>query len=181
MINKRLIKDFELSFIDTEFTGVGLEHELIEIAVIRVNSFNFSVLDEWEVKIKPQHIELADEKALKINGYNEKDWQDALEPKEALKKFLEKVDDSMLVGHNLSNDWFYICKALMENNLAPTFFYKGIDTFSLAWQKLRNDKDIRSLGLSELANYFGIVREKPHSALDDALTAYKVFLKLIEI
>ncbi len=181
MIIKKPIKDFDLSFIDTEFTGVGLEHELIEIAVIRVNSFNFSVLDEWEAKIKPQHIELAQEEALKINGYNEKDWENAMEPKEALEKFLEKVDGSMLVGHNLSNDWFYICKALLENNLAPTFFYKNIDTFSLAWQKLRNDKNIKTLSLGELTRYFGITREKPHSALDDARTAYKVFLKLIDV
>ncbi len=180
-MEKKLFKDFDFAFIDTETTGTGPHHELIEIAVLRVSSFNFAVLEEWEAKIKPRHIELADPEALKINHYNEKDWESALEEETALKSFLEKTDKTILVGHNLTFDWFYIHKALAAYNFQPTFWYKSLDTVSLAWQKLRHNPAIKSFSLEELASFFGINREKPHSALDDTRATYKVFLELLKI
>ena len=174
------MKEFDLSFIDTETTGLDPRHELIELGVIKVNGRNFSILEEWEIKIKPRHLELADPEALKINHYSEKEWQKAVELETALKIFLEKTANTILVGHNLPFDWFYIHKALAECNLKPTFYYKGLDTFSFGWQKLRQSPDFQKLSLSEMADYFGITREKPHSALDDARITYKVFIKLLE-
>jgi len=178
---QKLFRDFDLAFIDTETTGRSFNHELIEMAVVRVSGFNFSVLEEWEAKIKPKHLELADPESLQVSHYNDKDWVNALDEETALKTFLQKTEKTILVGHNLTFDWFYIHKALGAYNLQPTFWYKSIDTFSLAWQKLRNNPGIRYLSLGELAAYFGITREKPHTALDDARIAYKVFLKLIEL
>lgn len=181
MNNKLNFRDFDLAFIDAEMTGRGFNCELTEIAVVRANSFNFAISGEWETKIKPRHLETAEQEALQITGYNEKDWADALDEETALKIFLQKVEKTILVGHNISFDLFYIYKGLATYNLTPTFWYKSLDTFSLAWQKLRNSSNLRHLGLNELMNYFGMTREKPHSALDDARTAYKVFLKLIEL
>lgn len=180
MIERKSFKDFDLVFVDTETTGLNLNNELIEIGLVRASGFNFSVIEEWEVKIKPKRIELASPDALKINHYNEKDWETALDAEAAMKMFLEKAENSILVGHNLAFDWFYIHKALAEYNLKPTFWYKSLDTFCLAWEKLRNNPAIKYLSLSELAGFFGINQEKPHSALDDAKTTYKLFLKLVE-
>ena len=179
-IKKIPLKEFDLSFIDTETTGLELNHELIEIGVIRARKDDFKILEEWEIKIKPRHPELADPEALKINHYSEEEWQKAVDLETALKIFLEKTANTILVGHNLLFDWFYIHKSLAECNLKPTFYYKGLDTFSFGWQKLRQSPDFQRLSLSEMADYFGILREKSHSALDDARTTYKVFLKLLE-
>jgi len=181
MNNKPNFRDFDLAFIDTETTGRGFKNELIEIAVIRVNSFNFGILEEWETKIKPYSLEFAEDEALKITHYNEKDWENAPDEETALKIFLQKVEKTILVGQNINFDLFFIYKALARYNLVPTFWYKTLDVFSLGWQKLRNNPDIKYLSLSEMASYFGINQEKPHSALDDARTAYKVFLKLINV
>ncbi len=172
-------KDFDFAFIDIETTGRSFNHEIIEIAVLRVSSYNFSVLEEWVVKIKPRHLEIAEPEALKINHYNDKDWLEALDEETALKIFLEKTEKTILIGHNITFDWLYIHKALAVYNLEPTFWYKSLDTVSLAWQKLRHNQIIKSFSLGELATYFGISREKPHSALDDVRTTCKVFLKLI--
>lgn len=174
------IKDFDLAFIDAEMTGRGPEHELVEIAVVRVNGFNFGVLEEWETKIRPRHIENADPESLAVCGYSEEAWQGASTPEEAMKIFLKKTEGAMLAGHALNNDWFYIIKTLAAHNLAPTFFFKYIDIFSLAWMKLRRDPAIKLLSLKELARYYVIPQERPHSALDDARTAYRIFLKLVQ-
>jgi len=175
------VKDFDFCFIDTETSGPEPQHELIEMAVIKASSYNFAALDEWEIKIKPRHIELADPEALEINHYNEEEWREAMDLESALKIFLEKTEKTILVGHNLIFDWFYINKALAECRLEPTFYYKGLDTFSLGWQKLRHLPNIQNLSLSEMAKHFGIVQEKAHSALSDARTTYQVFLKLNEL
>jgi len=180
MNHKINFRDFDLAFVDCEMTGRSFKHELIEIAVVRVSAFNFAVLDEWSTKIKPRNIENAEPEALKITGYNEKDWEDSLNEETALKIFLEKTDKTILVGQNISFDLSFIYKALAAYNLQPTFWYKSIDTFTLAWQKLRTNSDIRGLGLTELMTHFEMERENVHSALDDAKAAYQVFLKLIE-
>lgn len=176
---KKTLKDYDLAFIDAEMTGRGYEHELIELAVIRVSSFDFSVKDEWVTKIKPRNIANAEPEALAITGYTEEKWKDAPDLETALPQFLQKTEDTILVGHNVNNDWFYIYKSLAACKLQPTFSYRTLDTVSLAWLKLRNEPDIRRLSLRELAMHYGITIEKAHSALDDARTAYKIFMKLI--
>ncbi len=89
-MNRLNFKDFDFAFIDIETTGRSFNHEIIEIAVLRVSSYNFSVLEEWVVKIKPRHLEIAEPEALKINHYNDKDWLEALDEETALKIFLKK-------------------------------------------------------------------------------------------
>ena len=172
-------KDLDLAFIDTETSGRGFEHEIIEIAVVRASGYNFSILDEWEAKIKPKRIEIAEAAALKVNHYSEADWADALDLEVGLKTFLEKTKDAILVAHNLVFDWYYIHKSLEECKLETTFWFKGLDTISLAWMKLRNSQDIRTLGFNELKRHFGISQDKPHSALDDAKATHKVFMKIL--
>jgi len=174
-------KDFDLAFIDTETTGREIEHEIIEIAIVRTSAFNLSVIDEWEAKIKPKKFEIAEPEALKINHYNPADWENAMEQTEAMKIFLEKTEGCILVAHNLVFDWFYIHKSLSECGLEPTFWFKGLDTISLAWLKLRNDPAIKSLSFRELTSYFGIKQDKPHSAMDDAKAAHKLFENLIKL
>jgi DNA polymerase III alpha subunit (gram-positive type) len=172
-------KDLDLAFIDTETTGRGFEHELIEVAVIRANGFNFAVIDEWDAKIKPQHLELADQESLKVAHYSNTDWESALNLEEAMKIFLGKTENTILVAHNLLFDWYYIHKALKECDLEPTFWFKGLDTISLAWLKLRGNPNVRTLSFKELTRHFDIKQEKPHSALDDARAAYQLFLKIV--
>src|SRR3990167_9262367 len=110
-IKKISLKDFNLSFVDSETTGLDLNHELIELGLVKVDGRDFSVLEEWEIKIKPRHLELADSEALRINHYSEKGCQEAVELETALKIFLEKTANTILVGHNLLFDWFHIHKA----------------------------------------------------------------------
>lgn len=180
-MNSLNFKDLDLAFVDTETTGRGLEHELIEIAVIRASGYNFSILDEWEAKIQPKKIELAEEGALKVNHYSGEAWKDAIPLEEAMKKFLEKTEKTILTAHNLNFDWYYIMKALEECGLKATFWFKGLDTISLAWMKLRQDPRIKFLSVKELCRYFDINQEKPHSALDDARVTYQMFKKILEI
>ncbi|MBI2010781.1 MAG: 3'-5' exonuclease [Candidatus Colwellbacteria bacterium] len=169
----------ELSFFDTEATRLDLKAEIIELGAIRVSAREFKSLGEFEIKIKPERLEDANPEALTISGYNEKDWQNAVSKEEGVKKFLEFVNDSILVANNLPFDWMWLQKAVEDLDLPSNYFYKGLDIFSLAWMALGERPEAPNLTLGQLAKYFRVDQGQPHRALDDARTAYKVFLKLI--
>ena len=71
------MKDSLLAFIDTETTGLNPDvHEIIELALIVCKQISvpgrgpkIEIIKEYEWKIKPARIDLAQEDALRINGY----------------------------------------------------------------------------------------------------------------
>lgn len=176
-----IVDNLDLVFFDTETTGLNLAHELIEIGLVKVRAKTYEVISEKDIKIKPVHIETANPDALLINGYNAPEWAEAYDLKNGLIEFLKYTDGTMLVGHNLAFDWMHIKKSLEQCGLEANYYYKGLDTFSLAWQKLASTGKFKRYSLKELAPYFGIDPGHAHRAIDDARTTYQVFLKLSKL
>lgn len=175
-----------LAFIDFETTGLSFDSEIIEVAVVSADRTDLKVLEEWSVKVKPKNLAKADPVSLKIVGFNNDEWADAIEIKSALEIFLEKTKNKILVGHNLIMDWMWLSKALAENGLRTDFTYQsgqfhyfGLDTISLAYAKLGHVLSIEQYSLGGLAQYFGINQATKHRALDDARTTYELFVKLL--
>ena len=183
----------DLCFFDLETTRLDLKAEIIEIGAIRVEPKEFRVLNELEIKIKPEKISEADPEGLAISGYSDDDWREAVELEIGIKTFLEFAEGTVLVANNLPFDWMWLQKAVEDLNLQPTYFFKGLDIFSLAWLKFKTkprteplasgsgawDEETPNLSLKQLATHFNIDMGKHHRALDDAKTAYQVFLNLV--
>lgn len=176
-------KEVNLAFVDVETSGLSLiNSELLEIGLVLVSQPHFNVIEEWDIKIKPQHLETAEEEGLLVSGYNERDWEDAIEIKEALEQFLEKVQGAMIVGHNISWDLMWLRKAIEENGFGRKFARRSLDTNSIAYAKLQDKvSEIKYFSLSNLARYFGIEENNKHRALADAKTTFEVFKKLIDL
>ncbi len=170
----------DLCFFDLETTRLDLKAEIIEIGAIRVESKEFKLVGELELKIKPRRIDTADPEGLAISGYNEDEWAQAVALEEGIKTFLEFADGTILVANNLPFDWMWLQKAVEDLNLQPTYFFKGLDVFSLAWIKLGYKSGLNTLSLKDLASYFSIDMGRHHRAIDDARTAYQIFVKLSE-
>jgi DNA polymerase III epsilon subunit-like protein len=101
------MRKHNLAFIDIETTGLNLiKHEIIEIGCV-ITTPDLEVIEEFELKIKPEHISNADKVALKINQYKEDLWEDALSLKEALSIFMSKVNNCIMVGHNVFFRFFF--------------------------------------------------------------------------
>lgn len=183
MFNKEEIvtDELDLVFFDTELTGLDMHHEMIEIGFVKVKAKTFEVIAEKQIKIKPMRLLEANEESLAIAGYNDVEWEKATDLGSALQDFLTYTDGAMLVGHNLPMDWLFLKKSLAECGLSANFYYKGLDTFSLAWQKLHGTGAFRRYSLKELAIHFNIGQGNAHRALDDARTTYQLFKKLLEI
>lgn len=175
------VRKFDLVFFDTELTGLDAKHEIIELGFVKAKAGTFEVITEGSFKIRPTDLAGANHDSLVISGYSEEGWAGALSLKEALTEFLKYTEGAMLVGHNLPMDWFYLKKSLAQCELQPNYYYKGLDTYSLSWAKLRDIPEIRRFSLSELAPHFNINQGTAHRALDDARTTYQVFVNLMKL
>ena len=179
----------KLAFIDTETTGLEPDkHELIEIGLVlaeqslsKEKKIILNVIEEWEVKIKPLHIEQADPESLLINHYNEADWVFAVPLNKALIEFSKKTDNAMMVGQNVSHDFSFLQKAFAETGVENKMHYHKLDTISIAFVKLYAHEEVEKLSLRALCEYLGVKNRNAHSALSDARATFEVFQKLMAL
>ena len=170
-----------LAFIDIEATGLNLlEHEIIEIGCVLCTP-ELVVIEEFDLKIKPEHIENADKASLKVSNYDPALWTGAVSLREAMKIFSEKVQDCIMVGHNVSFDFAFLECAFEKTGLSNTMHYHKLDTISIAWAKLHEEPDLEHFSLREMCLRFGIVNQKAHTALSDARATYELYKKLMEL
>ena len=175
------MKKHNLAFIDIETTGLDvIKHEIIEIGVV-ITTPKLRVIEKFELKIKPEHIEDADPVALKINHYNPTDWQEAQNLKESMKVFSQKVKDCIMVGHNVSFDSNFLDYTFAEIKLKNSMHYHRLDTISIAWAKLHKKPNIKHFSLRELCEHFNVKNEHPHRALSDAYATYELYKKLTKL
>ena len=175
------MRKHNFAFIDIETTGLNLiKNEIIEIGCV-LTSPTLEVIEEFELKIKPEHLENADKVALKVNHFNEKDWEDALNLKEAIEIFSKKVKNCIMVGHNVAFDAGFLEYIFNKTETINTMHYHKLDTISLAWAKLHKNKDFEHLSLRDLCLYFGIKNERAHRALSDARATFELYKKLMEL
>lgn len=175
------MRKHNLAFIDIETTGLDFtKHEIIEIGCV-ITSPRLKVLEKFELKIKPEHIENADAVSLKVNHYNEEDWISASTLEDTLKILSKKVEGCIMVGQNVSFDSgfldFNFSKLKIKNNM----HYHKLDTISMAWAKLNKKRNITHYSLREMCKLFGIKNENPHNALSDAYATYELYKKLMKL
>ena len=171
----------KFAFIDTETTGLNLvRHELIEIGCV-LTTPDLEIIEEFEIKIKPERIEDADPVSLKINHYDPEKWENAHTLAEAMKIFAEKVAGAIMVGHNVAFDAGFLDSAFNKTGLQNTLHYHRLDTVSVAWAKLHREPDLEHFSLRELGLRFGIENAEAHRALPDARATYELYKKLMEL
>jgi len=171
------IKRRNLAFFDLEFSGLNFDNEIIEMGCILVRNSDLQAIEEFFTKVKPQNISLADKDSLKMVGYSEEKWKDALSLKEALEKFDSVVKDAVLVGYNPVWDLSFLIKSYWKENIKVSFHWQVLDVMSMAYEKLYG-KDIKGFRMSEVAEFLGIKNKVWHNALEDARLTYEIFKKL---
>lgn len=175
------MKKHNFIFIDIETTGLNLlKHEIIEIGCV-VTTPDLKVIEEFELKIKPEHIENADPVALKINHYDKDVWHDAISLAEAMNILAFKSKDSIMVGQNVAFDSGFLEYAFAKTGVTNTMHYHKLDTISLAWAKLHKEPDLEHFSLRELCLRFGIENDKAHTGLGDARATFLLYKKLMSL
>ena len=179
------MKGKRLAFVDIETTGTNpFKHEIIELGCLiakQDEKGEWVMVEEFEYKIKPEHIETAEQEALRINGYNETDWMFAHSLEEALTVLSQKCDGCVMVAQNVSFDYSFLAVAFGKKNIKDPFFYAKLDTIPLAYMRFRKDPTMTSFTLRELCERLGVKNEKAHTALADIRATYEIFKKLMVI
>ena len=179
----------KLAFIDVETTGLDItRHEIIQIGAVIVSQdgeiddkFKFTVLEELELKVKPERIEDADKTALRVNGYSPDDWVFAYTLPEAMKMFAEKTEGCIMVAHNMAFDFAFITKAFSDTKVENKMHFHKLDTISIAYAKAQRKEDINRFSLRSLCEFFGIENKNAHTALSDCRATHAVFEKLVNL
>lgn len=175
------MRKHNLAFIDIETTGLDvIDHEIIQIGCV-LTTPDLQVIEEFELKIKPEHLEYADPTSMKINHYKEEEWVDAMTLKEAIRLFAVKAKDTIMVGQNVAFDAGFLEHAFSKNKMKNSMHYHKLDTISIAWAKFHNDIDFEHFSLREMCLRFGIVNEHAHTALSDARATYELYKKLMSL
>ncbi len=175
------MRKHNFAFVDIETTGLNLlKNEIIEIGCVLTTS-ELELIEEFELKIKPEHIEDADPVALKINHYDPLNWEKAYSLEKALKIFVEKVEGCIMVGHNVAFDAGFLEYAFSKIQIKNSMHYHKLDTVSIAWAKMHKEPNLEHFSLHEMCLYFGIKNERAHTALPDARATYELYKKLMEL
>lgn len=174
-----------LTVIDTETSGVSLkEHEILEIGLISyvvTNNGERLITKKLDSKIKPKHIHTANHKALEINGYNKKEWENAPVIEDVLPEVTRMIEkSSILMGQNLIFDLRFFEKAYKLSDMPVPNFPPYIDTKSMA-DKLRKIGILKKSGMDYLCEHFKIDFEgRAHTAIADCERTAKAFDALLE-
>jgi len=166
-----------ISFIDLEMTGLeASRHEIVEIGLVKVSQPNLDILETWEVKIKPERLSEADPDSLKISGYNEEEWKDAISLKEGMATLSEKVKETVLAGWNIATDYAFLDAATAKTGYPLVFHKRVLDVNSYAAGKL--DYEWGSVGLFTLSKKLAITTGNHHNALSDSKACFEIYRKL---
>jgi DNA polymerase-3 subunit epsilon len=180
--NPSEMRDRPLIFLDIESTGLEIQkHEIIQIGALKTDSKKpFKIVDQINIKIKPERIKDADKDALKIVGYTEAKWKDGITLKEALAILDEFAKGGIIVGYNVNFDWAILNHAYHGFGRVDPFYYHRVDVMSMAYLKFFSIKTLKRFSLGEICTHLKIKRDAAHDALDDARVTYLVFKKLMQ-
>lgn len=172
----------KITVTDVETSGLDADlNEILEIGLVVFDDQTFEILDTLSVKVIPEHPEICHPKAYEVNGYTPDKWTDAVPLSTAIKIYVEKISDTYFCAHNTTFDYSFIKKALDKNGIvAEDMIDKHkVDIFTLAWSKIPHDK-MSKWSLKTICEYLEIPPEPlPHRALNDAMSAYEVYKKLM--
>ena len=131
-------------------------------------------------KIKPQNLEVAEEKALEINGYaaHPEKWDHAPTFDEIAEALHEALKPCVLVGHNISFDVRFLRAAFIRAGIQPRFGYHLVDTVTLAYEHLL-PAGVGRVSLDTVRKFLGWETEGAHTALKDTEDARRLYYRLL--
>ncbi len=159
--------------LDLETTGLSpVRDQILEIGAARVECGE--VTDTYETLVDTG-IEIP-ERITALTGITREMVSGGPDMKEAVEGFLAFCGGcDVLLGHNLPFDYGFMKQTVQR--LGGSYERRGLDTLGISRLLL---PELPSRSLDQLAAHYGISQEHHHRALDDALTAARIYERLWE-
>ncbi len=166
------LDEITFAVVDTETTGLRAGPDrVIELAVVRARGGE--VIDTFQSLVNP--CRPISPFIVNFTGITPEMLSSAPTAKEIMPHFLQWIDGTILVGHNLSFDLGFL--SYEAQLLEKSFPLDGFDTIPLARRFLPGLKRFK---LDMVAAYLQIPASNRHRALGDAEITAAVFLRLLE-
>lgn len=161
--------------LDTETTGFNYEEDrILSIGAVAIKNNKIMVADSFEVYVKQ---EVFNKDTVKIHGIRKNGNEIKVSEEEAIKQFIEYLDDAVIVAHHTVFDITMINVALRRMNLG-TVKSKQLDTNYIHKKITTENHFKKSYSLDELCEIYNVKKHDRHTALGDALITAYIFLKL---
>ena len=171
--NQNLSLDGEYVAFDFETTGLYARRDkIIEIGAVRMK--NGREIARFQTFVDPeQHLE---KRTIDLTGITDDMLKGAPKLAQALPKFLEFINGSVLVAHNADFDRTFLQHAC--NQVGCDYNLTTVDTLTIAQNLLPN---LGKYTLDTVAKHFELMDFQHHRAGDDALICGKIMEKLVEL
>lgn len=184
--------------LDTETGGLNPQTSDLLTIYIAVADENFKILDECDLKLKPDgdRLPVTEAGAMKVNGIDlQKHMSDpntltyseaAVKISTMLKKHLKKngrYSNLIPMAHNIPFDLSYIYQYLLSREeWEKICHYRNVDTNPIVW--LMKDSgwwpsDLGNLG--SVVDYLNLPKRAAHNAKEDTLMMIDVYKRMLEI
>lgn len=161
-----------LCAVDVETSGLYAGSRLVEIGAARFTAQG--VLDEFHALVDPE--EPIQPGATAIHGITDAMVKGCPRPAQAVADFLDYLGGAVVLAHNARFDVRVIAAELARVGLVPPPNHV-VDTVLLARWAFPGLPDYR---LGTVARCLGIVQDRQHRGLPDALTAIRIFLRWLD-
>ena len=160
--------------VDLETTGLNPQwNELLEVGAVKIEAGE--VTATFEKLVRPERP--IPHKIQQLTGINDEMVKTAALPAQVLAEFLAFMGDAILVAHNAPFDYGFL-RNKVEKHLQVEFRPPVVDTLSLSralWPQLKSHR------LDAVAKELRIPQAQHHRAGDDALTAWRILEKGLEL
>jgi DNA polymerase-3 subunit epsilon len=176
--NELPINETRFIVFDTETTGFSRRDDrVLSIGAISLIDNAINVNDVFEVYVLQK---IFNAETVPIHGILKEGSIEKITELDALKLFLNYIDNAVLVGHHVGFDIDMINEILKRNNL-PKLLNKTLDTGSLykkSKHTIYQDK-VKHYSLDNLCDELNISKSDRHTASGDAYITAIAFLKII--
>lgn len=171
--------DARFIVLDTETTGFDYkEDRILSIGAVWIENLQIIIAKSLEVYVSQDHF---NPETVEIHGLLKNENISKLNEIEAIKKFLEYIEDSILVAHHAVFDIKMINRALKRQGL-PKLKNVVLDTVDLHRRTIIKSNLIdqkKNYTLDELAYFYDIDLSDRHTAAGDAYITALIFLRTV--
>jgi DNA polymerase-3 subunit epsilon len=160
--------------VDVETSGLDRQSDaLLAIGAVAVRERRVAVADSFEIVMRQK---AASTRAnILIHGIGEQAQREGVEPRDAIRAFLDYAGPAPLVGFHASFDRAFLARA--------TRFHLGL-TLNADWLDLAAlapalNPGVRAKALDEWLDHFGLSVTQRHDASADAFATAALFLRLL--
>ncbi len=164
---------------DTETTGFDFENDrILSIGAVSLKNNSIEMKDNFEIYLDQNKF---NPDTVKIHGIIKNEKFEKYSELEAIKQFLNYIQNSVLVAHHAGFDIKMVNKALNRHGL-PKLKNKVLDT-SILYKRSRITTNLidrnKVYSLDEIAENYNIDMTDRHTASGDAYITALAFMKLL--